>query len=176
MTKKTHIGWTTSKIGIKGINILGVEPFGWISTINTPQIPELKKGGVLEKGQVGLLEGDGAEAVVPLEENTGWIRNVAKQIHNFVIETKDTSRDIAGNVSSDASKGIVATIKSEIGQRINNLEILVAEMIEMLKEMFPQLLEAFDVTIVLDDGTMVAKLTPKIDKQLGIIYKRKERG
>lgn len=82
-----------------------------------------------------MLEGDGAEAVVPLEKNTGWIRKVANQIHNFVIETKDTSKDIAGNVSSDTSKGIFTAIKSEIGQRINNLEVLVAELIETLKRL-----------------------------------------
>ena len=37
----------------------------------------LVRGGVLKKGQVGLLEGKGAEAVVPLERNTQWISKVA---------------------------------------------------------------------------------------------------
>lgn len=165
------INWALNKI--KSIEIVGIKPFNWISTINTPQIPELKKGGVLEKGQVGLLEGDGAEAVVPLEKNTGWIRNVARQIHDFVIETKDTSKDVAGDVTS---AGFVTTLKTEVGDRIKNLEDSVATLIDMLKEMFPQLLDAFDVTIVLDDGTLVAKLAPKMDRQLGLIYKRKERG
>ena len=165
------INWALNKI--KSIEIVGIKPFNWISTINTPQIPELEKGGVLKKGQVGLLEGKGDEAVVPLEKNTGWIRNVARQIHDFVIETKDTSKDIAGDVKST---GFVTALKTEVGQRISNLELLVAEMVEMLKEMFPQLLDAFDVTIVLDDGTLVAKLAPKMDRQLGLIYKRKERG
>lgn len=165
------INWALNKI--KSIEIVGIKPFNWISTINTPQIPELEKGGVLKKGQVGLLEGKGDEAVVPLEKNTGWIRNVARQIHDFVIETKDTSKDIAGDVKS---AGFVTALKTEVGQRISNLELLVAEMVEMLKEMFPQLLDAFDVTIVLNDGTLVAKLAPKMDRQLGLINKRKERG
>ena len=42
-----------------------------------PQIPLLEQGGVLKKGQVGLLEGKGAEAVVPLEKNTGWLNKIA---------------------------------------------------------------------------------------------------
>ena len=46
-----------------------------IGTIGT--IPYLARGGVLKKGQVGFLEGDGAEAVVPLEKNTEWIGKVA---------------------------------------------------------------------------------------------------
>ena len=165
------INWALGKI--KSIEIVGIKPFNWISTINTPQIPELEKGGVLKKGQVGLLEGKGDEAVVPLEKNTGWIRNVARQIHDFVIETKDTSKDIAGDVTST---GFVTTLKTEVGERIRNLEGTVAALIDMLKEMFPQLLDAFDVTIVLDDGTLVAKLAPKMDRELGLIYKRKVRG
>lgn len=165
------INWALEKI--RGINILGVEPFGWISTINTPQIPELEKGGVLKKGQVGLLEGKGDEAVVPLEKNTGWIRNVATQIHDFVIETKNNPKDIAGNISST---GLLTALKVEVGDRIRNLEETITNLIDMLKEFFPELLEAFDVTVVLDDGTMVARLTPKIDRELGKIQRRKERG
>jgi phage-related protein len=165
------INWALEKI--RGINILGVEPFGWISTINTPQIPELEKGGVLKKGQVGLLEGKGDEAVVPLEKNTGWIRNVATQIHDFVIETKNNPKDIAGNISST---GLLTALKAEVSDRIRNLEETITNLIDMLKEFFPELLEAFDVTVVLDDGTIVARLTPKIDRELGKIQRRKEWG
>ena len=62
---------------LRGINILGVSPFGWLGSISVPKIPELEQGGVLKKGQVGLLEGKGAEAVVPLEKNTGWLNRIA---------------------------------------------------------------------------------------------------
>lgn len=62
------------------LSILGVQPFGWLDwRAPIPQIPLLATGGVLKKGQVGLLEGDGAEAVVPLEKNTEWIRKVAQE-------------------------------------------------------------------------------------------------
>ena len=70
--------------GIRGIEILGWRPFSWIGRLNVPQIPELAHGGVLKKGQVGLLEGTGAEAVVPLEQNTGWINKVAEQISRLM--------------------------------------------------------------------------------------------
>lgn len=65
---------------LKGIKIVGVKPFGWVSTFNVPQIPLLAKGGVLKRGQVGLLEGDGAEAVVPLEQNTEWIKRISSEL------------------------------------------------------------------------------------------------
>lgn len=48
--------------------------------LNIGYIPELAKGGVLEKGQTGFLEGTGAEAVVPLENNSKWISAVAKDM------------------------------------------------------------------------------------------------
>lgn len=46
--------------------------------LNIPKIPRLARGGVLARGQLGLLEGDGAEAVVPLENNRKWITAVAQ--------------------------------------------------------------------------------------------------
>lgn len=162
--------WALNKI--KGISILGVEPFGWISTINTPQIPELKKGGVLKKGQVGLLEGDGAEAVVPLEENTGWIRKVANQIHNFVIETKDTSKDIAGNVSGQK---VEATQYEQISI-INILNDKIDKIIEIMGEFFPEFVERMQHQIVLDTGALVGATAPAMDRELGRIYKHKGRG
>lgn len=65
---------------LKNIEILGATPFDWIDEINTPQIPELEKGGILRRGQVGLLEGSGDEAVVPLEKNTGGLRRIAAML------------------------------------------------------------------------------------------------
>lgn len=95
---KLIIGFVNSMIGaienginfvVRGMNNLqfdvpdwvpgiGGETFGFdLSEISLPRIPQLARGGVLEKGQVGLLEGNGAEAVVPLEKNTKWISRVA---------------------------------------------------------------------------------------------------
>ena len=65
---------------IKNVNILGAKPFDWIQEIGVPQIPYLAKGGVLKKGQMAFLEGQGDEAVVPLSQNTEWIDNVAEKL------------------------------------------------------------------------------------------------
>ena len=51
-----------------------------ISAIPTVTLPRLAQGGVLKKGQVGYLEGDGDEAVVPLSQNTEWLDKVADKI------------------------------------------------------------------------------------------------
>ncbi len=51
-----------------------------IPGVSIGKIPKLERGGVLKRGQIGLLEGNGAEAVVPLEKNKAWIRAVAKDM------------------------------------------------------------------------------------------------
>lgn len=76
---------------IRDVNILGVEPFkGLIKLVDVPQIPLLWQGGILEKGQTGLLEGNGAEAVVPLHNNKKWINAVANDMSD-AIGTGDNS-------------------------------------------------------------------------------------
>ena len=68
---------------IRDIEILGFKPFSWINEIGIPQIPSipmLAEGGVLKKGQVALLEGQGDEAVIPLSQNTEWIDKVATRL------------------------------------------------------------------------------------------------
>jgi hypothetical protein len=69
---------------IRGLNNIQVPD--WVPAIggkgiNIPTIPLLEKGGVLERGQVGFLEGNGAEAVVPLDQNKKWIAAVAADMN-----------------------------------------------------------------------------------------------
>ena len=54
-----------------------------VGTVPKISLPRLIKGGVLEKGQVGLLEGTGAEAVVPLERNKAWLSKVAEDLNEI---------------------------------------------------------------------------------------------
>ena len=166
------INWALEKI--RGINILGVEPFGWISTINTPQIPELEKGGVLKKGQVGLLEGKGDEAVVPLEKNTGWIRNVATQIHDFVIETKNNPKDIAGNIRMQQLEQFYGQNEKVKLSLIEMIDSRFEKMMELFNEYFPMFAEG--QTISMDGRTFAEVASPYIDRELGRIQLRKERG
>ncbi len=65
---------------VRDLEIAGFNPFDDLETITVPQIPELAKGGVLKKGQTGYLEGDGDEAVVPLQKNTGWLDEIAARL------------------------------------------------------------------------------------------------
>ena len=60
---------------IPGVNLSGI---GELS------LPRLAKGGVLKKGQIGLLEGSGDEAVVPLDQNKRWIQAVANDMNTAI--------------------------------------------------------------------------------------------
>lgn len=56
-----------------------------IGNVDEISLPRLANGGVLRRGQVGLLEGSGAEAVVPLENNKRWISATAKDLKQSLI-------------------------------------------------------------------------------------------
>lgn len=53
---------------------------GSIAHVGKVKFPQLARGGVLSRGQIGLLEGSGAEAVVPLDQNKKWVRAVANDL------------------------------------------------------------------------------------------------
>lgn len=74
---------------INGLNNIKIPD--WVPGIgggqlHIPNIPELARGGVLKQGQLGLLEGSGAEAVVPLENNKKWIQATARAMKQALIE------------------------------------------------------------------------------------------
>lgn len=60
-----------------------------VGTVKKISLPRLEKGGVLEKGQVGFLEGTGAEAVVPLERNEAWLSRVADDLNRMTYRQPD---------------------------------------------------------------------------------------
>ena len=66
---------------LTGLSIAGVSPFSWLTwRAPIPQLPMLAQGGVVRKATTAIIGEDGAEAVVPLEKNTGWIKKLAAEI------------------------------------------------------------------------------------------------
>jgi len=45
-----------------------------------PMFPMLAKGGVVDSATMAIIGESGKEAVMPLENNTGWITNLAGQL------------------------------------------------------------------------------------------------
>lgn len=109
---------------IRDINIAGLKPFSWIGEIPVPQIPSipmLAEGGVLKKGQVALLEGQGDEAVIPLSQNTEWIDKVADRLNK-----SSEPQNIYYTINID-----VASMNANSQQDVENLaEMLMSVMAE----------------------------------------------
>ena len=76
----------------KAIGLANKLPGINVGKVPTLSLPRLVKGGVLEQGQVGILEGNGAEAVVPLERNRAWLSRVAEDL-NEIQMTKQPVQD-----------------------------------------------------------------------------------
>ena len=109
---------------IRDINIAGLKPFSWIGEIPVPQIPSipmLAEGGVLKRGQVALLEGQGDEAVIPLSKNTEWIDKVADRLND-----RSEPQNIYYTINID-----VASLNANSQQDVENLaEMLMSVMAE----------------------------------------------
>lgn len=52
---------------------------------------------------------------------------------------------------------------------------LMGEMLDLMADYFPEIILGLERDVVLDDGTLVGRITPAIDAQLGKIYRRKNR-
>lgn len=99
---------------IRGLNKIKIPD--WVPAVggkgfSISQIPRLEKGAVLEKGQTGFLEGNGAEAVVPLDQNKKWINAVARDMDTAIGGTSgnqiaDILLDILSTLEDIASMGI----------------------------------------------------------------------
>jgi len=65
---------------------IGGKTFGFnIPTIGTISIPKLAKGGIVDQATVAMIGEAGKEAVVPLENNTGWMDKVAARIGEIIL-------------------------------------------------------------------------------------------
>ena len=164
---------------IKGVNKISFDVPDWVPVIggkkfgfDIPNIPKLAKGTVVDKPTPAVFGEDGAEAVVPLENNTGWIRKIAQQLHQFTLDTKNLSVDRAKDLPSEKKE------KNTVNKQItltSNIDKKLDTLLTMLSKFFPELLDK-DSSIILDDDTLVSKIAPKMDKQLDKLAKRKKRG
>lgn len=107
-------------IFIRGLNRIRIP--NWVPAIggrgiNIPELNYLARGGVLEKGQVGILEGSGAEAVVPLENNSRWIRAVADDMTKALQGAGQTTVNITVNAAEGQSASAIA---NEVMRRMQN--------------------------------------------------------
>ena len=64
---------------------IGGETFGFnIPTLGTISIPRLAHGGIVDQATVAMIGEAGQEAVVPLENNVGWMDKIAARIGEII--------------------------------------------------------------------------------------------
>lgn len=75
---------------IRAINSIGFTMPDWLGgyswspglqEFTAPQIPKLAKGGIVQAPTLAMVGEAGKEAVMPLENNTGWITDLAREIY-----------------------------------------------------------------------------------------------
>lgn len=77
---------------ISAINSISFEVPDWIpgvggskvgfnlAALTAPQIPRLARGGIVDRATLAMIGESGKEAVMPLENNTGWMMDLANMI------------------------------------------------------------------------------------------------
>lgn len=93
---------------IDGINkISGKIGIPAIPNIPDVKLPRFAEGGIVDRPTTALIGEDGAEAVVPLENNTAWIRKVSKEMNSqndgvmsAVLEVLQDIRDLMADGST----------------------------------------------------------------------------
>ena len=87
--------------GLRGIDILGIRPFGWLGRIDVPRIPTLAQGGYAS-GATGAIIGEaGKEVVLPLERNTdNWAGLLASTLAKQMEQDGVSGRPIVVNMTN----------------------------------------------------------------------------
>lgn len=112
----------------------------------------------------------------------------AKAMKNPMVMTKPTvfgynaetgKLKAGGDAGSEVVSGtstLMGMIQAAVASQNEALVYAIERIIEILASYFPQLIEALDLDIVLEDGVLVGRLAPKMNEELGKISARKDRG
>jgi len=104
---------------IKDISIFGLKPFDWMPIINTPQIPMLAKGAIIDGPTLAVIGEAGRESVIPhrndarsrsLWEQTGRMAGFSQPSAGGRVITVPVSVDI--KVQGVADSDTVARLKA----------------------------------------------------------------
>ena len=81
--------------------------------------------------------------------------------------------DNAGSVA--AAEHINWSMENVIGSRLDRLETALARLVNVAQRYIPEIAAKADPVLVMQDGTVAAKLAPRIDRNLADIYSKRRR-
>ncbi len=95
-----------------------------IGTVDPVSLPRMAKGGVVNSATIAMIGEAGKEAVVPLENNTGWMEKIGNVIGRIVSTNLSMQLATAGDSSSapiyvtvELDKRAIATAVAEVNSR-----------------------------------------------------------
>lgn len=112
--------WPLNKIidlvnaAISGINTM-IKTINKVPGISIPtigKIPKLAKGGIVDAPTLSLIGEQGREAVMPLENNTGWITDLASKVADRMPRSAGSSNDnsISGDLILQIDGSIIGKV------------------------------------------------------------------
>lgn len=66
------------------IGLINKIPGVSIGTLGKLSLPRLAKGGIVDNPTIAEIGENGREAIIPLENNTGWLREVARGLNDYM--------------------------------------------------------------------------------------------
>ena len=143
--------------------IPGVE----IGKFSMVSLPRLAKGGVVDEPTIAEIGEHGKEAVVPLENNLGWINKLAE---NFMDKFKTMQ------VENISNKNPMDKYQLSIDNQINAVNDRFDRLIGLIGKYLPGIADNAEKPITIDGNSLAVGISRKIDAQLGKISIAKGRG
>ena len=163
MTSFAQMGWVG---GLVAMGLLTAQAGIETALINEQQYESaLAEGGIVDKPTRALVGEDGAEAVVPLENNLGWTQRLAELLFPM-IETASFKNIAYGELG--VVKEDIYNLRDVIGDKLDNLRDMLDEKLNIIIGKNPQL--------VLDSGVLVGEIRETIDYNLGEMSRMRSRG
>jgi hypothetical protein len=100
------------------INLINKLPGVSVGTISTLSLPRLAKGGIVDRPTLAEVGENGREAIIPLENNKGWIRELAAELKNTMITplTEFTREATTTNITNNMYNELVTAFKDALSQ------------------------------------------------------------
>ena len=143
--------------------IPGVE----IGKFSMVSLPRLAKGGVVDEPTIAEIGEHGKEAVVPLENNLGWINKLAE---NFMDKFKTMQ------VENISNKNPMDKYQLSIDNQINAVNDRFDRLIGLIGKYLPGIADNAEKPITIDGKSLAFGISRNIDAQLGKISTAKGRG
>jgi len=93
--------------------------------------------------------------------------DVSKAMQDAIPTTLDApDLEIDTGINAALNGAGVAVSIADLGYKLDGIA-------GIMTQMFPALLQALNIRVVLDDGTLVGRLAPEIDKNLGLLHRQR---